>query len=197
MTIETKKIEASDLLDLSTYSKERRNIRKEVVEMKKNRRVELGPHSTLYFENFLTMKAQVQEMLFIEKGGDEQLKDELEAYNPLIPQGKEIVATLMFEIDNPETRKKVLSSLGKVETKIYLGINDDLIYATPEGDVERTDVDGKTSSVHFLHFYLNDKQIFEFKKKNNEIKFGTDHENYPHSTTISKEVHKSLIDDLD
>ena len=118
MTIEAKKIEASDLLDFKAYSKERKNIRKEVVEMKKNRRVELGPHSTLYFENFLTMKAQVQEMLFIEKGGDEQLKDELEAYNPLVPQGKEIVATFMIEIDNPETRKKVLSSLGKVETKI-------------------------------------------------------------------------------
>ena len=197
MTIETKKIEASDLLDLKSYSEERRNIRKEVVEMKKNRRVELGPHSTLYFENFLTMKAQVQEMLFIEKGGDEQLKDELEAYNPLIPQGKEIVATFMFEIDNPETRKKILSSLGKVETKIYLGINDDLIYATPEGDIERTDADGKTSSVHFLHFYFNDKQIIEFKKINNEIKFGADHKNYLHSTIISKEVHKSLINDLD
>ena len=197
MTIETKKVEASDLLDLNSYSKERRQIRKELVEMKKNRRVELGPHSTLYFENFLTMKAQVQEMLYIEKGGDEQLKDELEAYNPLIPQGKEIVATFMFEIDNPETRKKILSSLGKVETKIYLGINGDLIYATPEGDVERTDVNGKTSSVHFLHFYLNDKQIIEFKKINSEIKFGTDHKNYLHSTVISKEVHKSLINDLD
>ena len=197
MAIETKKIEASDLLDLKSYSEERRNIRKEVVEMKKNRRVELGPHSTLYFENFLTMKAQVQEMLFIEKGGDEQLKDELEAYNPLIPQGKEIVATIMFEIDNPETRKKILSSLGKVETKIYLGINDDLIYAMPEGDVERTDADGKTSSVHFLHFYLNDKQIIEFKKINNEIKFGIEHNSYPHSAIITKEVHKSLINDLD
>ena len=197
MTIETKKIEASDLLDLNSYSKERRQIRKELVEMKKNRRVELGPHSALYFENFLTMKAQVQEMLFIEKGGDEQLKDELEAYNPLVPQGKEIVATFMIEIDNPETRKKILSSLGKVETKIYLGINDDLIYATPEGDVERTDADGKTSSVHFLHFYLNDKQIIQFKKINNEIKFGIDYNSYLHSTIISKEVHKSLINDLD
>jgi len=197
MTIETKKIEASDLLDLNSYSKERRQIRKELVEMKKNRRVELGPHSTLYFENFLTMKAQVQEMLFIEKGGDEQLKDELEAYNPLVPQGKEIVATFMIEIDNPETRKKVLLSLGKVETTIYLGINDDLIYATPEVDVERTDADGKTSSVHFLHFYLNDKQIIQFKKINNEIKFGIDHNSYLHSTIITKEVHKSLINDLD
>jgi len=197
MTIETKKVEASDLLDLNSYSKERRQIRKELVEMKKNRRVELGPHSTLYFENFLTMKAQVQEMLFIEKGGDEQLKDELEAYNPLVPQGKEIVATFMIEIDNPETRKKVLSSLGKVETTVYLGINNDLIYATPEVDVERTDADGKTSSIHFLHFYLNDKQIIDFKKINNEIKFGIEHNSYPHSAIITKEVHKSLINDLD
>ncbi len=197
MSFETKKIEASDLLDLNAYAKERKDIRKELVEMKKHRRVELGPHSTFYFENFFTMKAQVQEMLFIEKGGNDQLEDELNAYNPLIPQGKEIVTTFMFEIDNPETRKKVLSSLGNIETKIYLGINDDLVYATPENDVERTDAEGKTSSVHFLHFHLNDEQVINFKKINNKIKFGTDHKNYPHSTIISKEVHKSLINDLD
>ena len=102
MSFETKKIEASDLLDLNAYAKERKDIRKELVEMKKHRRVELGPHSTFYFENFFTMKAQVQEMLFIEKGGNDQLEDELNAYNPLIPQGKEIVTTFMFEIDKIE-----------------------------------------------------------------------------------------------
>ena len=120
MSIENRKIEPSDLLEYSAYAKERRSIRKEVVQMKKNRRVELGPHSTFYFENFFTMKAQIQEMLYIEKGGDEQLKDELEAYNPLVPQGSELVATYMFEIDNPNTRKKVLSSLGNVENKLFI-----------------------------------------------------------------------------
>ena len=120
--------------------------------MKKNRRVELGPHSTFYFENFFTMKAQIQEMLYIEKGGDEQLRDELEAYNPLIPNGSELVATFMFEIDNPLTRKKVLSSLGNVENKTYIKVNGNKIFAVPENDVDRTDNSGKTSSVHFLHF---------------------------------------------
>ena len=123
MPIQNKKIDSSDLLDLNTYTKERKAIRSELVEMKKNRRVELGPHSTFYFENFFTMKAQIQEMLYIEKGGDEQLKDELDAYNPLIPQGNELVATFMFEIDNPITRKKVLSSLGNVENTIFISVN--------------------------------------------------------------------------
>ena len=196
MTIENRKIESSDLLDYSTYAKERRSIRKEVVQMKKNRRVELGPHSTFYFENFFTMKAQIQEMLYIEKGGDEQLKDELEAYNPLVPQGSELVATYMFEIDNPNTRKKVLSSLGNVENKLFISINGIKLYATPEEDVDRTDNSGKTSSVHFIHFKFSDKQIEEFKNSSSRIEIGTDHDNYLHSTVLSKEVKEALAKDF-
>ena len=196
MTIENRKIEASDLLEYCTYAKERRSIRKEVVQMKKNRRVELGPHSTFYFENFFTMKAQIQEMLYIEKGGDEQLKDELEAYNPLVPQGSELVATFMFEIDNPNTRKKVLSSLGNVENKLFISINGTQLYATPEEDVDRTDNSGKTSSVHFIHFKFSDKQIEEFKNSSSRIEIGTDHDNYLHSTVLSKEVKEALAKDF-
>ena len=164
--------------------------------MKKNRRVELGPHSTFYFENFFTMKAQIQEMLYIEKGGDEQLKDELEAYNPLVPQGSELVATFMFEIDNPNTRKKVLSSLGNVENKLFISINGIKLYATPEEDVDRTDNSGKTSSVHFIHFKFSDKQIEEFKNSSSRIEIGTDHDNYLHSTVLSKEVKEALAKDF-
>ena len=196
MTIENRKIESSDLLDYSTYAKERRSIRKEVVQMKKNRRVELGPHSTFYFENFFTMKAQIQEMLYIEKGGDEQLKDELEAYNPLVPQGSELVATYMFEIDNPNTRKKVLSSLGNVENKLFISINGTKLYAIPEEDVDRTDNSGKTSSVHFIHFKFSDKQVEEFKNSSSRIEIGTDHDNYLHSTVLSKEVKEALAKDF-
>jgi hypothetical protein len=196
MTIENRKIESSDLLEYSTYAKERRSIRKEVVQMKKNRRVELGPHSTFYFENFFTMKAQIQEMLYIEKGGDEQLKDELEAYNPLVPQGSELVATYMFEIDNPNTRKKVLSSLGNVENKLFISINGIKLYATPEEDVDRTDNSGKTSSVHFIHFKFSDKQVEEFKNSSSRIEIGTDHDNYLHSTVLSKEVKEALAKDF-
>ena len=196
MTIENRKIESSDLLEYSTYAKERRSIRKEVVQMKKNRRVELGPHSTFYFENFFTMKAQIQEMLYIEKGGDEQLKDELEAYNPLVPQGSELVATYMFEIDNPITRKKVLSSLGNVENKLFISINGTKLYAAPEEDVARTDNSGKTSSVHFIHFKFSDKQVEEFKNSSSKIEIGTDHDNYLHSTVLSKEVKEALAKDF-
>ena len=196
MTIENRKIESSDLLEFSAYAKERRSIRKELVQMKKNRRVELGPHSTFYFENFFTMKAQIQEMLYIEKGGDEQLKDELEAYNPLVPQGSELVATYMFEIDNPITRKKVLSSLGNVENKLFISINGTKLYAAPEEDVDRTDNSGKTSSVHFIHFKFSDKQIEEFKNSSSRIEIGTDHDNYLHSTVLSKEVKEALAKDF-
>ena len=196
MAIENRKIEPSDLLDYNAYAKERKSIRKEVVQMKKNRRVELGPHSTFYFENFFTMKAQIQEMLYIEKGGDEQLKDELQAYNPLVPQGSELVATYMFEIDNPNTRKKVLSSLGNVENKLFISINGTKLYGTPEEDVDRTDNSGKTSSVHFIHFKFSDKQVEEFKNPSNRIEIGTDHNNYLHTTVLSKEVKEALAKDF-
>ena len=192
-----KKIDSSDLLDLTTYSKERKAIRKEVVAMKKNRRVELGPHSTFYFENFFTMKAQIQEMLYIEKGGDEQLRDELEAYNPLIPNGSELVATFMFEIDNPLTRKKVLSSLGNVEYKTYIKVNGNKIFAVPENDVDRTDNSGKTSSVHFLHFKFEDHHVRDFKDMDCTVEIGTDHEQYPHISVLTNEVKTALIKDFD
>ena len=197
MPIEQKKIDSSDLLDLTTYSKERKAIRKEVVAMKKNRRVELGPYSTFYFENFFTMKAQIQEMLYIEKGGDEQLRDELEAYNPLIPNGSELVATFMFEIDNPLTRKKVLSSLGNVEYKTYIKVNGNKIFAVPENDVDRTDNSGKTSSVHFLHFKFEDHHVRDFKDMDCTVEIGTDHEQYPHISVLTNEVKTALIKDFD
>mgnify|MGYP001205950823 CR=1 FL=1 len=197
MSLKDKKINATDILDLTEYTKNRKSIRKNVVEMKKNRRVSLGPHAIFYFENFFTMKAQIQEMLYIEKGGNEQLKDELEAYNPLIPQGFELVATFMFEIDNPITRKKLLTSLGSVENKIFININGNKTYAVPENDVDRTDESGKTSSVHFLHFKLDDTQIRDFKNIDTRVELGTDHENYSHIVVLSNEVKNDLKKDFD
>ena len=197
MSLKDKKINATDILDLTEYTKNRKSIRKNVVEMKKNRRVSLGPHAIFYFENFFTMKSQIEEMLYIEKGGEGQLKDELEAYNPMIPQGKELIATFMFEIDNPITRKNILSQLGRVEMEIFISLNGKKIYATPEADTERTDKHGKTSSVHFLHFYMNDNQISLFKDLKTEIILGTDHQNYLYGTTMLSEVQLALIEDLD
>ena len=169
MPREKREIQKEDIMPLDVYTEKRRELRKSIVDYKKNRRVALGPYATFYFESYETMLAQVQEMLYIEKGGDEQLKDEMEAYNPLIPQGKEIVATFMFEIDSPITRKNVLSQLGGVENLIYISIDGDKIFATPEGDTERTDAYGKTSSVHFIHFHMTDDQINKFKNTESKI----------------------------
>ncbi|MGY9025018.1 MAG: DUF3501 family protein [Candidatus Pelagibacterales bacterium] len=197
MTNTKKQITSEDLLSLDQYTLDRKEIRKNVVEVKKDRRISLGPHATFYFENYFTMKAQIQEMLYIEKGGDEQLKDELAAYNPMIPQGNELVATFMFEIDNPIIRKKVLGELGGVEHKIYIQIGNSKIYAIPEGDVDRTDEDGKTSSVHFLHFKLKDEDAQNLKNSEINLELGTDHPKYAHKALVENQVKKSLAEDLD
>ena len=159
MSKEQKIITKEDLIPLDAYAKVRRQMRKELVEFKKHRRILLGPYATFYFECYETMIAQVQEMLYIEKGGDEQIADELAAYNPLIPNGKELVATLMFEIDNPVIRAEFLGKLGGVEKNIFIKINDEKIYAVPEMDVDRTSDDGKASSVQFIHFNFSNDQV--------------------------------------
>ena len=122
MPKELRQIQKQDLLPQDSYAKNRKQLRKELLEFKKNRRIALGPYATFYFESFETMLAQVQEMLHIEKGGDEQLKNELSAYNPLIPNGKELTATLMFEIDNPIIRANFLGKLGGVENHVFIKI---------------------------------------------------------------------------
>jgi hypothetical protein len=142
------------------------------------------------------MLAQVQEMLYIEKGGDEQLKDELEAYNPLIPNGKELTATLMFEIDNPVSRSAFLSKVGGIEEKVFIKIDGEIAKAVPEKDVDRTSADGKASSVQFIHFELTDKQIQKFKSKNIDIELGIDHKDYSHTTKLSLENINSLSADF-
>ena len=130
------------------------------------------------------MLAQVQEMLYIEKGGEEQLKDELIAYNPLIPNGKELTATLMFEIDNPVSRSAYLSEVGGIEEKVFIKIDGDSIKAIPEEDVDRTSVEGKASSVQFIHFKFSDEQIQKFTK-GVEIEIGIDQKEYSHTTKLS------------
>ena len=196
MTIENRKIESSDLLEYSIYAKERRSIRKEVVQMKKNRRVELGPHSTFYFENFFTMKAQIQEMLYIEKGGEEQLKDELTAYNPLVPNGKELIATLMFEIDNPISRSAFLEKVGGIEETVFINIDGETIKAKPEEDVDRTSSNGKASSVQFIHFHFTDNQIKKFKSNDISIELGINHDEYSHMTKLTTASVRSLSADF-
>ena len=191
-----REIEKSDIMSLDVYTKKRKELRKEIVEYKKNRRVPLGPYATFYFESYETMLAQVQEMLYIEKGGDDQLKDELTAYNPLVPNGKELTATLMFEIDNPVSRAAFLGKVGGIEEKVYMKIDGDLIKAVPEEDVDRTSSEGKASSVQFIHFKFNDEQIKKFRSDSSNIEIGIDHNEYSHSTKLNAETVKSLILDF-
>ena len=196
MSKEKRQIEKEDLMSVDIYAENRKKIRKKIVEFKKNRRIALGPYATFYFESFETMVAQVQEMLHIEKGGDEQLKDELIAYNPLVPNGKALTATLMFEIDNPLSRAVFLGKVGGIEKKIFMKIDNEEVKATPEEDVERTSEDGKASSVQFIHFKFNDNQISKFKSGEASIELGIDHKEYAHTTKLTVDNIKSLSADF-
>ena len=196
MSREKRQIEKKDLLPVDVYAEKRKQIRKELVEFKKNRRIALGPYATFYFESFETMLAQIQEMLHIEKGGDEQLKDELTAYNPLVPNGKELTATLMFEIDNPLSRGAFLGKVGGIEEKIFMKIDNEEVKAVPESDVDRTSAEGKASSVQFIHFKFNDDQINKFKSGNTSIELGIDHKEYAHTTKLTEDSIKSLSADF-
>ncbi len=184
-----------DIMPLDVYTKNRRELRKNIVEFKKDRRVALGPYATFYFESYETMLAQVQEMLYIEKGGDEQLKDELAAYNPLVPNGKELTATLMFEIDNPVSRAAFLGKVGGIEEKVFMKVEGEKIKAVPEEDVDRTSAEGKASSVQFIHFTFTDDQISKFKSSS-EIEIGIDHSEYSHTTKLADTTIKSLSADF-
>ena len=196
MPREKKEIQKEDIMPLDVYAKNRRELRKSIVDFKKNRRIALGPYATFYFESYETMLAQVQEMLYIEKGGDEQLNDELTAYNPLVPNGKELTATLMFEIDNPVSRATFLGKVGGIEEKVYMKVNGELIKAVPEEDVDRTSAEGKASSVQFIHFKFNDEQIKKFKSNSSLIEVGIDHDEYSHSTKLNDATVKSLSADF-
>ncbi|MGE3245980.1 MAG: DUF3501 family protein [Beijerinckiaceae bacterium] len=190
-------IRRDDVMALPDYVKIRSEKRKEMAARKKNRRVDVGPHVTFYFENFDTMWLQVHEMLYIERGGEEQIADELEAYNPLVPKGRELVATFMIEIDDPVRRKTVLGRLGGVEETAFIMVNGEKIPALPEEDQDRTTSEGKASSVQFVHFPLNDAQAETAKKPGAQIIVGLGHENYNHMAVLPEHVRAELAGDLD
>ena len=196
MPREKKEILKEDIMPLDVYIKNRKELRKNIVNFKKDRRIAVGPYATFYFESYETMLAQVQEMLYIEKGGDEQLNDELIAYYPLIPNGKELTATLMFEIDNPVSRSAFLGKVGGIEEKVFIKINGESIKAIPEEDVDRTSAEGKASSVQFIHFKFSDEQIQKFKLDGAEVEIGIDHKEYSHTTKLSSANLSSLSADF-
>ena len=191
-----RRITAADILPDAAFAAERKARRAALLPAKRLRRVALGPWCTVYFESFETMLFQVQEMLLIEKGGAEQLADELAAYNPMIPQGAELTATAMFEIDDPERRARVLAELGGVEDHFFLEVAGERAAAVQEGDVERTREDGKTSSVHFLHFPLTPAQIAAFRAPGARVTVGCDHPRYAHMAALSDETRAELATDL-
>jgi len=196
MTTKTE-LSAADILPLDVYGPLRAKRRTEMSVIKKNRRVSVGPDATFYFESFETMRHQVQEMLWIEKGGEEQIAGELEAYNPLIPNGSELVATVMIEIDDPARRAAVLAELGGFEETITIAFGGvKTVFAIAEDDVDRTTADGKASSVQFVHFPFTDADITKFKDPAVQISIGIDHPKYGHIAIVSGDVRQALSADF-
>ncbi|MEK9904689.1 MAG: DUF3501 family protein [Rhodospirillales bacterium] len=192
-----RQITSEDIMDLDAYLAIRKDKRREMSLIKKNRRVEVGPFATFYFESYETMWHQVHEMLAIEKGGADQVPDELEAYNPLIPQGNELIATVMFEIDDPLRRKTVLSRMGGVEQNMYLEVNGERVSGQAEEDVDRTAADGKASSVQFVHFPLTPSQAVALKGEGARVIVGIDHQNYSHMAVMAEPTRNAVANDLD
>ena len=186
-----------DILPLTEYATIRGDQRKRITEIKRHRRLEVGPFAAFYFENYDTMRHQVQEMLYIEKGGDAQLEDEFAAYNPLIPQGSELVATVMFEIDDPVRRDSALRRLSGIENHVFLDVAGERIRGEPDPTRENTSPEGKASSVRFLRFPFTEGQITRFKIAGAQVIAGFDHPNYGHMTVLPEPVRETLTKDFD
>jgi len=188
---------AADILPIPEYGKIRDESRRKISERKRDRRIEVGPYVTFYFENYDTMWMQVHEMVYIEKGGPEQIKDELAAYNPLIPKGHELVATFMIEINDPDRRARVLATLGGIENTVFISIGNERIAAVAEVDQDRTRDDGKASSVQFVHFPFTSAQILAFKAPGAQVILGFTHAAYSHMAVMPENVRAELAKDFD
>ena len=187
----------ADILSPERYAAERREHRRRIGELKRNRRVEVGPFVTFYFECYETMWLQVQEMLHIERGGEAQIADELAAYNPMIPNGGELSATVMIEIEDAERRHAALSRLGGIEHKMFLTIAGDRVHGLADLTRENTSPEGKASSVQFVKFSLSPAQKEKFGAPGTQVVVGVDHENYGHMAVMPEPVCRALIGDLE
>jgi hypothetical protein len=194
-------ITRADILDPAAYAKDRPDYKKRITELKRDRRLEVGPFVTFYFESYDTMWHQIHEMLYIEKGGEGQIADELSAYAPLVPNGHELVATLMIEIEEEGLRRRELARMGHIEDDISFTIEAGgervVVKAVPEDDEERTTPEGKTSSVHFLHFAFEASAIAVFRKPDSRVTLGIDHPNYGHMAVLPAAVKTALAADFD
>ncbi len=192
-----RRIEPADVLPTPEYVKLRATKRRELSELKKRRRVDVGPFAMFAFESWDTMWFQVQEMLYIEKGGAAQVPEELAAYNPLIPQGRELIATVMFQIDDERQRKVALGALGGIEETAYLEVAGMRVAGVPEADMDRTTAEGKASSVQFIHFPFTGEQIAAFRAPGARVVIGFNHPNYGHMAVMSEPVRATLAEDFD
>jgi len=189
-------ITRADVMPMSDYGAIRKEQRRRISEIKKARRIEVGPYSTFYFENYDTMWHQIHEMLFVEKGGEAQIQDELDAYNPLIPQGDDLIATVMFEVSDPSRRAAVLHMVGGIENHMVLMIGDDTIRGEPDAERENTSEHGKASSVQFVRFTLTPAQKSAFRSPATAVMLGFDHPRYGHLAALPTAIREALAQDL-
>ena len=192
------KLKREDLWSLEEYAEKRDDFRKQVMEHKKSRQLEIGPNATLYFEDRMVMQYQVQEMLRIERIFEKDaIQEELDAYNPMIPDGSNWKATFMVEYPNVEERKTALARLIGIEKKVWVRVGDfDKVYPIANEDLER-ETEEKTSSVHFLRFELTPDMIAA-SKAGTPISAGIEHEAYNYSIDpIAENIRQSLVSDLE
>jgi hypothetical protein len=186
----------ADILPAQEYATSRKDWRRRISLKKQHRRVAVGPFITFYFECYETMWLQVHEMVYIEKGGADQIPGELEAYNPLIPNGSELTSTFMIEIDDPVRRKRLLDRLGGIEETAFLRVGGETIFGRPESDADRTSAEGKASSVQFVHFPFSVDQIAAFSSPKAEVVLGFSHADYGHMSVLSEATRAELTTDF-
>jgi hypothetical protein len=186
----------ADILPWADYARDRAEHRRRITAIKRHRRVEVGPFVTFYFESFDTMWLQVQEMLHIERGGEGQIPEELAAYNPLVPKGRELVATFMIEIDDPLRRARVLAGLGGVEETAFIEVGGVRVAGKAETDQDRTTADGKASSVQFVHFPFTDAEVAAFREPSARVILGLTHPNYSHMAVLHEATRAALASDF-
>ncbi len=192
-----REITRDDIMAMDAFAAERTERRRAMRAIKRDRRLGIGPHATIYFECYDTMWWQVHEMLYVEKGGEAQIADELAAYNPLVPKGNELTATLMFEVVDPARRDALLATLGGVEDSVTIGVGGAVVTGVPEGDVARSTPDGRASSVHFLHFRFTPAQIAAFRDPATPVVVGIGHANYGHMAVMPEAMRVALAADFD
>ena len=188
---------AQDLYSLEQYSAHRPDYKRRAVEHRKRRQIKLGMNMTLHFEDRVTVQYQIQEMLLIERTFSPQgIQDELDAYNPLIPSGTNLKATLTIEYSDPQIRQQQLSRLRGVEDRVYIQVGGhDTVYAIADEDLDRS-TDEKTAAVHFLRFELTEGMIKSLSEHETGLTVGVNHEHYSHSTPIHAGTINSLIADF-